>query len=160
MKPVIDDLPVVVASKLRSAGFIGRDTTSAIIRFDGSDVEYTVEVTSKFFPKCGGDWSMFRCHCGRRAQKLRLFKGQPTCGACLRVAGLPYRAHQLSHAAKRTAITAPKRLAMLNSDQPARVNPRKGRTLDGRVRIEAALRRSLLVARCFGVAEFNKRSKG
>jgi hypothetical protein len=64
MKTVIDDLPVVLASGLRARGLIGRDTISAAVRFDDSGDEFVVEVTSKKFPRCGGDWSLFRCHCG------------------------------------------------------------------------------------------------
>jgi hypothetical protein len=50
MKSTIDDLPVVLASRLRALGLIGRETTSAAVRFDDSGVEFVVEVTSKKFP--------------------------------------------------------------------------------------------------------------
>jgi hypothetical protein len=52
---------------------------------------------------------------------------------------------------KRHLVTAPPRLAMLNSDRPLRVRPRPGRTIDGRANIEFALRRSRIVARKHGV---------
>ena len=62
-----------------------------------------------------------------------------------------------STAAKdRHLLTAPERIARLNGDS-ARVNPRPGRRLDRRAPIEAALKRSLLVARRRGIAEFEKK---
>jgi hypothetical protein len=53
-------------------------------------------------------------------------------------------------------ITAPPRLARLNSDQPLRVHARPGRTFDGRVNTELALKRSLIVARKAKIAQFEK----
>jgi hypothetical protein len=82
---------------LRAIGVIGRDTKTTTIRFD-DDSEFVVEVTSKGFSRCGGDWSMFRCHCGRRCQKLRLFEGRPTCASCIRATGMRYRIEMFSHA--------------------------------------------------------------
>jgi hypothetical protein len=154
MRTVIDDLPVVLASRLRALGVIGRETKTTTIAF--GDVEFVVEVTSKKFPRCGGDWSMFRCHCGRRAQKLRLFEDKPTCAHCIRAAGLRYRVEMVSHASKRTAITAPKRIECLNSDKPLRVHARPGRTFDGRVNMELALKRSRIVERRAKIAQFEK----
>jgi hypothetical protein len=57
----------------------------------------------------------------------------------------------------RHLLTAPDRIAKLNGDKPARVNPRPGRKLDRRAPTEAALKRSLLVARRHGIAEFEKK---
>jgi hypothetical protein len=146
MKTVIDDLPMVLVSRLRAIGLIGRDTKTTTISFDGSDHEYVVEVTSKKFPHCGGDWSMFRCHCGRRCQKLRLFEGRPSCTACVREAGVcRYRVEMVSHASKRTALTAPKRIERLN-----------GRMLNGRASTKLALKRSLIVERQAAIAQFEK----
>ena len=71
MKAVIDDLPVVVVSCLRKAGVIGRETKTTVIGFEGSDVEFVVEVTSKKFP-CGGDWSMFLCPICGPSRRLRM----------------------------------------------------------------------------------------
>ena len=48
-------------------------------------------------------------------------------------------------------VTAPPRLARLNSDTPLRVHPRPGRMLDRRANLEFALRRSRIVARKHGV---------
>ena len=74
MKTVIDDLPVVLASRLRAAGVIGRETKTTIIKFDGSDVEFVVEVTSKWFSN-GGDWALFRCaSTGRGSNPLDRFE--------------------------------------------------------------------------------------
>jgi len=152
MKPTIDDLPVLLASALRARGLIGRETTSTAVRFDDSGVEFVVEVTSKKFPRCGGDWSLFRCHCGRRCQKLRLFEGRPTCAHCIRATGMRYRTEMFSHASKRVAQTAPKRIERLTSTKPMR----PGRMLDGRLKSEFALRRSLIVARQFAIGEHDK----
>jgi hypothetical protein len=48
---------------------------------------------------------------------------------------------------KRAAYHAPKRLARLHSETPARLHPRPGRMLDKRANLEFALRRSLLAQR-------------
>jgi hypothetical protein len=156
VKTTIDDLPVVQASRLRALGLIGRDTKTTTILFDGSDVEFVVEVASKKFPRCGGDWSLFRCRCGRRAQKLRLFEDKPTCAHCIRAAGLRYRVEMVSHASKRTALTARKRIERLNSDKPLRVHARPGRTFDGRANVELALKRSRIFERRAKIAQFEK----
>jgi hypothetical protein len=157
MKPVIDDLPVVSASRLRATGEIGPDTKAATIRFDDGEtgVEFVVGIVQRGFPN-GGAWSKFVCPCGRRAQKLRLFEGRPACGHCGRAAGMQYRSDMCSHFSKRTALTAPKRIERLNSDKPLRVHARTGRTLDRRANIEARLRRSLIVARQFAIDEYEK----
>jgi hypothetical protein len=148
MKPVIDDLPVVLASRLRATGEIGPDTKAATIRFDSgeSGVEFVVAIVQRRFPN-GGSWSKFVCPCGRHAQKLRLFEGRPACGHCVRAAGMQYRSDMCSHFSKRTALTAPKRIERLNSNNPARLHPRPGRMLDKPANIENALRRSLIVER-------------
>jgi hypothetical protein len=57
----------------------------------------------------------------------------------------------------RHLLTAPGRIAKLNGDRSERINPRPGRKLDRRAPIEAALKRSLIVARQHGVAEFEKK---
>jgi hypothetical protein len=156
MKPVIDDLPVVLASRLRATGEIGPDTKAATIRFDGeSGVEFVVGIVQRRFPN-GGAWSKFVCPCGRRAQKLRLFEGRPACGHCVRAAGMQYRGDMCSHFSKRTALTAPKRIERLNSNIPARLHPRPGRMLDRRANLELRLKRSLLVERRAAVEQFEK----
>jgi hypothetical protein len=64
--------------------------------------------------------------------------------------GLIYRSQSV-RTEKRHTVTAPPRLAMLNSDRPLRVHARAGRTIDGRANLEFALRRSRIVARKHGV---------
>jgi hypothetical protein len=157
MKTVIDDLPVVLASRLRAVGEIGPDTKAATIRFDNgeSGVEFVVAIVQRRFPN-GGAWSKFVCPCGRRAQKLRLFEGRPACRRCLIAVGMQYRSDMCSHFSKRVALTAPKRIARLNSDIPARLHPRPGRILDRRANLELRLKRSLIVARRAGIAQFEK----
>ena len=51
------------------------------------------------------------------------------------------------------------RIALLDGDKPARVNPRPGRKLDRRANLEAKLRRSLIVARQFAIDEHDKMLK-
>jgi hypothetical protein len=63
---------------------------------------------------------------------------------------LIYRS-QATRTEKRHLVTAPPRIARLNSERPLRVHPRPGRTFDGRANIEFALRRSRIVARKHGV---------
>ena len=130
MKPVIDELPVILASRLRATGEIGPDTKTATLRFDNgeSGVEFVVGIVHRRFPN-GGDWSKFDFPCGRRAQKLRLFDGRPACRHCMSAAGMQYD-DMCSHVSKRTALTAPTRIERLNSDTPARLHPRPGRMLD------------------------------
>jgi hypothetical protein len=60
---------------------------------------------------------------------------------------------------KRHTVTAPLRLAMLNSDPPARIHPRPGRMLDRRANLEFALRRSLIVAREHEIEEHELRKR-
>ena len=150
MKRTIDDLPMVKASTLRADGYIGPETKATLLRFDDSGVEYQVGVAAKPLP-CGAAWSLLICpRCDGRAQRLRLLDGQPACGKCVRASGLIYRS-QATRTERRDAVTAPPRLAQLNSDRPLRVHPRPGRMLDRRANLEFALRRSRIVARKHGV---------
>jgi hypothetical protein len=57
---------------------------------------------------------------------------------------------------REASVTAPPRIARLASDKPLRVHARPGRTFDGRVNMELALKRSLIVARRAGIAQFEK----
>ena len=99
----------------------------------------------------GAEWSLFICtRCHGRAQRLRLLGDKPACGACVRASGLIYRSQSV-RTEKRHAVTAPPRLARLNSDRPLRVHPWAGRTIDRRANLEFALRRSRIVARKHGV---------
>ncbi len=150
MRRTIDDMLMVKASFLRAHGYIGPETKTTLIRFDDSGVEYQVGMTARPLP-CGAVWSLFICpRCQGRAQRLRLLDDRPACGKCVRASGLIYRSQSV-RTEKRHAVTAPPRLAMLNSDRPLRVHARAGRTFDGRANIEFALRRSRIVARKHGV---------
>jgi hypothetical protein len=150
MQRTIDDLPMVKASTLRAHGYIGPETKTTLVKFDDSGVEHQVGVTAKPLPS-GAAWSMFICpRCNGRSQRLRLLDGRPACGECVRASGLIYRS-QATRTGQRHLVTAPARLARLNTDEPLRVHPRPGRMFDGRPNIEFALRRSRIVARKHGV---------
>ena len=75
MKPVIDDLPEVSAARLRALGDIGPETRRRSLNSTTGAAEFVVGVTSMRL-RHGGDWSLFRCSCGRRCRKLRLFEGR------------------------------------------------------------------------------------
>ena len=154
MRIRIEDLRVIRVSTLVACGYISRDADRALIRFGDESAEYGVAVRVRRF-RNGGFWAMLVCpRCGGGAQRLRLLDGQPCCGKCVRASGLRYRVE--STAAKdRHLLTAPERIAKLKG--PVRINPRPGRKLDRRVPIEAALKRSLLVARRRCIAEFEKK---
>jgi hypothetical protein len=89
--------------------------------------------------------------CGGGSQRLRLLDD----AACVRVSGLIYRSQSV-RTEKRHPVTAPWRLARLDSDKPLRVHARPGRTFDGRVDLELALKRPLIVARRAKIARFDK----
>jgi hypothetical protein len=156
MRTRIEDLPLVRVSTLVANGYIGRDAMTALIRFGDDGVEYVIGVRVRCF-RNGGFWAMLVCpRCDGGAQRLRLLDDKPACGKCVRASGLRYRVE--STAAKdRHLLTVPERVDRLNGDKPARVNPRPGRRLDRRAPIEAALKRSLLLARRRGIAEFEKK---
>ncbi len=151
MKTRIDDLLMVRVSTLVANGNIRRDAVTALIRFgDGDGVEYRVGVRVRSFPS-DGFWAMFVCpRCAGGAQRLRLLDGKPACSKCARASGLRYRSESTSTEV-RHLVTAPPRIARLNSDGPLRVHPRPGRMLDRRANLEFALRRSRIVARKHGV---------
>ena len=155
MKTAIDDLPAVSVSRLRALGDLTADTKTTTVNF--SDVEFVVALSLRRFPN-GGSWSFFLCPCGRRARILRLFEGGLACRSCLADRGLRPRV-QLIAAHKRAAYHAPRILARLNSNTPARLFPRPGRKLDRRANLEAKLRRSLIVARQFAIDEHDKMLK-
>jgi hypothetical protein len=152
MKTAIDDLPSVSVSRLRAWGEITAETKVTTVAF--GEVIFNVALSLVRFPN-GGSWSFFLCPCGRRARTIRLFEGGLTCRSCLAARGLRPRV-QLIATHKRAAYHAPRILARLNSNAPARVFPRPGRKLDRRANLEARLRRSLIVARQFEIDEHNK----
>ena len=150
MKRTIDDLPIVRVATLVALGEIERDAKTARVRFGDDSVEYQVGVRTRSF-RNGGFWAMLICPwCHGRAQRLRLLDDRPACGKCVRASGLIYRSQSM-RTEKRHTVTAPPRLAMLNSDKPLRLHPRPGRMLDRRANLEFALRRSLIVSRKHGV---------
>ena len=150
MKRTIDDLPQVRVATMVALGDIGRDAKTARVLFGEDGIEYQIGVRLRPF-RNGGFWAMFVCpRCGGGSQRLRLIDDRPTCGKCVRASGLIYRSQSM-RTAKRHAVTAPPRLAMLNSDAPARIHPRSGRKLDRRANLEFALRRSRIVARKHGL---------
>jgi hypothetical protein len=156
MKRTIDDLPMVRVSALVARGCITGNAKTALVRFGDDGVEYQVGVRLRRF-RNSGFWAMFICpRCGGGAQRLRLLDDRPACGACVKASGLIYRSQSV-RTENRHMVTAPLRIALLNGDKPARVNPRPGRRLDRRAPIVAALKRSLLVARRRGIAEFEKK---
>jgi hypothetical protein len=104
-------------------GEIERDAKTASVRFGDDDVEYQVGVRLRRF-RHGGFWAMLVCpRCDGGSQRLRLLDNKPACGKCVRASGLIYRSQSV-RTEKRHAMTAPPRLAMLNSDTPVRIHPR------------------------------------
>jgi hypothetical protein len=155
MKRTIDDLPLVRVSTLVALGEIGRDAKTVRVRFGDDGVEYGVGVKVRHFGNCGF-WATLVCpRCGGSAQRLRLLDDRPACGGCVRASGLIYRSQSV-RTEKRHLVTAPPRLARLNRDKPLRVHARPGRTFDGRVNMELALKRSFIVARRAKIAQFEK----
>jgi hypothetical protein len=155
MKRTIDDLPLVRVATLVALGEIGRQTATAPVRFGDDGVEHQVGVTLRRF-RNGGFWALLVCpRCGGGSQRLRLLDDRPACGKCVRASGLIYRSQSV-RTEKRHVVTAPPRVAMLNSDKPLRVHARPGRMLYGRMKLEARLKRSLIVARKAKIAQFEK----
>jgi hypothetical protein len=156
MRTRIEDLPIVRVSTLVASGYIRRDAVTALVRFGDESAEHGVGVRVRRF-RNGGFWAMLVCpRCNGGAQRLRLLDDKPAWGKCVRASGLRYRVES-TPAKDRHLLTAPERIARLKGDKPARVHPRPGRRLDRRAPIEAALKRSLLVARRRGIAEFEKK---
>jgi hypothetical protein len=146
----------MAAIALAASGAVRLGEKTAILRFNDDGAEYVVGVAFHCF-KNGGWWARFLCPgCGRRAQKLRLLDGKPACGFCVRKSGLIYRSQSI-RTEKRHLVTAPVRIARLNGEQ-ARVN-RPGRKVERRASVEAALKRSLIVPRQFGIAEFERKAR-
>jgi hypothetical protein len=155
VKRTIDDLPVVRVATLAVLGEIRRDTKTARVRFGDDSVEYHVAVRLRPF-RNGGFWAMLVCpRCGGGSQRLRLIDDRPACGRCVRASGFIYRSQSV-RTEKRHTVTAPPRLARLNSDKPLRVHARPGRTFDRRANLEARLRRSLIVARQHAINNHDK----
>jgi hypothetical protein len=135
----IDDFPSVSVSRLRASGAILPHDRSVTVIFPTPDApSFTLPVVHRRF-RNGGGWSFFLCSCGRRARIIRLAP-TPVCRCCLLARGFQFRIKKLgrSDAAAHTAS----RLAARLASPPARFNPRPGRRLDRRPRLEAALLRA------------------
>jgi hypothetical protein len=146
MRTAIDDFPSLSVSRMRAAGEIRPDAKTATVAFPAPhDATAFVVALSHFRWPNGGVWSFFRCPCGRRARTLRLFEGDLACRGCLKARGFRARIELIPTPA-RAAHTGPRRIARL-AGPPARLHPRPGRLLDRPTHIEAALRRSQIVAR-------------
>jgi hypothetical protein len=155
MKRTIDDLPEARVSVYVAHGYVSRGAVAALVKFGDDGPKYEVGLRMRQFPN-GGFWARFLCpRCDRGSQRLRLLDGQPACGKCVRASGLIYRSQSV-RTEVRHLITAPPRLARLNSDKPLRLLARPGRTFDRRANLEAKLRRSLIVARQHAINEHDK----
>jgi hypothetical protein len=156
MKVAIDDLPGSESvSRMRAAGVITAETSVTTVSF--GDQSFNVAISHRRFPN-GGSWSFFQCPCGRRCRILRLYEGGLSCRWCLGARGLRSRV-ELIATPGRAAYHAPRILARLSSDAPARLHPRPGRMLDRRANLEFALRRSLIVAREHELEEHELRKR-
>lgn len=131
-----DDLPAVSVSRLRALGIIRPDMAKVTVKV--ADLERTVGLQHLHFPN-GGGWSLFVCpHCGHRARTLRLTEdGRLVCWRC---DGLRYRCE------RRDRSLTIARLKALLYGEPARLKPR-WLNLDRRRRLEASLRRALILDR-------------
>jgi hypothetical protein len=148
MKAAFDELPGISVTRLRAIGDVMPAMKTTTVKL--GDIEFVVELLLHKF-RNGGSWSLFRCPgCSRRARILRLLEGRLACCRCCKAHGLHARV-ELIATAKRAAYLAPKRLARLNSDTPARLFPRPSRMLDRRANLEFALRRSRIVVRRHGL---------
>jgi hypothetical protein len=147
----IDDLPGSESvSRLRASGVITAETAVTTVSF--GDLSFNVAVSHRKFPN-GGSWSFFQCPCGRRCRVLRLYEGRElACRWCLSARGMRGRV-ELTATSQRAARIVPKLLARLTSSSPAQLHPRPGRMLNRRSRLEAKVRRSLIVARQFALDE-------
>jgi hypothetical protein len=140
----IDDLPGSEnISRLRAAGVITADTEVTTVSF--GDISFNVAISHRKFPN-GGSWSFYQCPCGRRCRILRLYDGELACRWCLAARGMRGRV-ELIATSQRAARVVPGLIARLTSAEPARLHPRPGRVFDRRFRLEAKVRRSLIVAR-------------
>lgn len=143
MRLTQDDLPSISVSRLRALGAVTASMGS--VRVEIAGVLREVRLSHRRFPN-GGGWSFFLCpSCGRRCRTLKLFE-RLACWRCTRAGSpprrLPYRCERKDRAGRIERLTA-----LLYSEEPARLKPRPGRTLDRRARTEMALRRALIAER-------------
>jgi hypothetical protein len=133
-----DDLPCVSISRLRALGVITSETTEFLVQL--GDVEQTVGVTERRFPR-GGGWSLFVCpSCGGNVRLLRLLDGAVLCARCCISRGAGCRAWPMSRR-QRAEHRIQKLRAMLETPVSLRLKPHLWGKLERRKRLEAALAR-------------------
>jgi hypothetical protein len=164
-----DELPFVGVSRLRASGAIRVEDKFTTVKFwllirtpppdRVEEVEFTVGLALRRFPN-GGSWSLFVCPCGRRCRVIRLYEDKLACGGCLKARGLRLRVHMVPYA-ERYYCTGPKRRALINSREPARLHPRwPSQTMEGRAKMQRALERSRMIADLADIKRFQKKYPG
>jgi hypothetical protein len=137
-----DDLLCVSISRLRALGVITSETTT--FRIQLGDVEQTVGVTERRFPR-GGGWSLFVLFvcpsCGGNVRLLRLLDGAVLCARCCISRGAGCRVWPMSRR-QRAEHRIQKLRAMLETPVSLRLKPVLWGTMERRGRLEAALRRA------------------
>jgi hypothetical protein len=146
-----EDLPSVSVSRLRAEGFIRAGDAFAAIHFADPDapsapmLEFSIALSLRRF-RNGGNWSFFSCpRCVRRARRLWLLDGQPSCYWCCEARRVRGRAATLLRAER--AIHRHPRARALFDGPPARLHPRPGRTIDRREQLDRSLRRAQMIER-------------
>lgn len=135
-----DDLPAVRVSRLRALGIIRPDMREVAVKV--ADLERTVGLQHIHFPN-GGGWSFFVCpQCGHRARTLRLTGDGRL--ACRRCDGLRYRCERYTRNDRSVTIARLKRLLY---GPTQRITPHFNLSMDRRRRLEASLRRALILDR-------------
>ena len=134
-------------SRLRALGVVDRNTKSFLVAFgEGDDaLRREVGVSHRQFPN-GGSWSFFTCPlCERRARVLKLHDGAVMCWRCCAARGARYRsASGLSAERDAARVTRLRKLRELLDGGPARLHPRRGRSLDRQCELTISLRRALI----------------
>jgi hypothetical protein len=134
-------------SRLRGLGVVNRNTKSVVIAFgEGDDALHReIRVTHRRFPN-GGSWSFFSCpQCERRARVLKVHDGAVMCWRCCAARGARYRSASgspVERDAERMARL--QKLRELLDGGPARLHPRRGRSLDRRRELTISLRRAMI----------------
>jgi hypothetical protein len=146
-----EDLLSVSVSRLRAEGFLHSGDTCAVIGFVDPDApsapgrEFSIALSLRRF-RNGGNWSFFCCpRCARRARRLWLLDGQPSCYWCCEARGIRGRAANLPRSQR--SVHRQRRVLALFDSPSARLHPRPGRTMDRREQLDRSLRRSQMVER-------------
>ena len=146
MRVYQDDLPTIATPRLRAAGLITADMTSATIALASGPV--TVHLSHLRFPN-GGSWSFFLAPCcGRQAKALRLYDDRLLCRVCLLARGVRWRIEDVARP-QRARMRIPKLKAKLESEVHRRLRPHlRWSKMERRQRYETALARcEYIVAR-------------